>query len=150
MNYIKPFPKGIKYKIAKPKGIYVHENYPESKYAIDFLLDINTPILASRDGMVVKLKSDSNKWGVDSKFTKEVNFVAIDHGGNTYSEYLHLGKDKVIVKKGQKVKVGKLLGYTGFSGVMDSPHLHFNVFKIENGKGISIPFKLKNAWNKRS
>ena len=145
MHYVKPFPKGTKYKISKPKGIYAHENYPESKYALDFLLDINTPVLASRNGVVIKVKSDSDKWGLNPKFTKEVNFVAIDHWDNTYSEYLHLGKDKVIVKKGHKVKVGKLLGYTGFSGIMDLPHLHFNVFKIENSKGISIPFKLKNA-----
>lgn len=74
----------------------------------------------------------------------EVNFVAINHGDGTYAEYLHLGKDKVGVKKGQNIKAGDLLGYTGYSGVMDIPHLHFNVFKIGNGKGISIPIEFED------
>jgi len=48
-----------------------------------------------------------------------------------------------VVKEGQAVKTGELLGYTGLSGCMSAPHLHLNVFKIENGKGISVPFKLR-------
>jgi len=143
MNYEKPFPKETMYKVAKPKGVYAHQNYPESKFAIDFLLDVGTPILASRGGTVIKTKSNSSKWGLDPKFSKKTNYVAIDHGDETYAEYLHLGKGKIAVKKGQRVKVGDLLGYSGLSGCMDLPHLHFNVFKIKNNKGVSIPFKIK-------
>ena len=100
---------------------------------------METPVLSAREGVVWKIKSDSDTWGLDKNLASEVNFVAIDHGDGTYAEYLHLGKDRVIVEKGQKVKAGDLLGYTGLSGVMDKPHLHFNVFKIENWKSVSIP-----------
>lgn len=143
MKYRYPLAKNIEIKTAKPTGEYAHENFPEIKYAVDFLAEIGTPVLATRDGIVWKIKSDSDKWGLDKDLSQEVNFVAIDHGDGTYAEYLHLGKDKVVVERGQKVKVGDLLGYTGLSGCMDEPHLHFNVFKIENGKGTSIPVEFE-------
>ncbi len=138
MKYTKPIPKDVKTEIGKPTRIYAHENYPESKYAIDFIVDIGTSVLAARDGKVSKIKSDSDKWGLNPELVKEVNFVAIDHRDGTYAEYLHLGKDKVVVSVGQDIKVGDVLGYTGLSGCMDVPHLHFNVFKIVEGKGVSM------------
>ena len=144
MKYQHPLPKNIEIKTAKPSGEYAHENFPESKYAIDFLVDVGTPVLAARDGTVWKVKADSDKWGLDKNLAQEVNFVAIDHGDGTYAEYLHLGKDKIEVREGQKVKMGDLLGYIGLSGVMDKPHLHFNVFKIKSGKGVSTQIKFES------
>lgn len=145
MKYKIPLPKNVNVEAVSPKGKYVHENFPESKYAVDFLVDIGTPVLAAHRGVVFKMKSDSNRWGLDKKFLNDVNFVAINHRDGTYAEYLHLGKDKVVVKNGDEVKAGDVLGYTGYSGVMDIPHLHFNVFKIEEGKGVSIPFELEGT-----
>ena len=143
MKYQYPLTKNIGIKIAKPTGEYAHENFPESKYAVDFLVDIGTSVLAARGGMVWKVKSDSDKYGLDKSLAQEVNLVAIDHGDGTYAEYLHLGKGQISVKEEQEIRVGDLLGYTGLSGVMDKPHLHFNVFKIENGKGASIPIEFE-------
>ncbi len=144
MKYNYPLPKNIKIEIAHPVGDYAHENFIESKYAVDFLVDIGTLVLAARDGKVLKIKDDSDKWGLDRNLAQEVNFVIIDHGDRTYSEYLHLGKNKVLVKEGQQVKIGNLLGYTGLSGCMDTPHLHFNLFRVENGKGVSTPVEWNN------
>ena len=149
MKYQYPLQKSVEVKITQPTGEYSHENFPESKYAVDFLADVDTPVLAARDGMVWKIKNDSNKWGLDKNLANEVNFVAIDHGDDTYAEYLHLGKNRVIVEEGQKVKTGDILGYTGLSGVMDKPHLHFNVFKIDNGKSVSICVDMVNKHEKR-
>ncbi len=141
LKYQLPFSKDIKFKIAKPEGKYAHEKYPEIRYAVDFIIPIGTPVLAIRAGKVIDLKDDSDEWGTDLSFVDKVNFVAIDHQDGTYAEYLHLGKDKIKVKKGDKVKTGDLLGYAGLSGCMDMPHLHLNVFKIKNGKAISISVK---------
>lgn len=140
--YKYPFPKHIERKPTQPKGIYAHANYPESKYAIDFLIPIDTPILAARKGIVWKIKDDSNEYGLDPAYATKVNFVAIDHGDGSYAEYVHLKHKGVIVEVGQKVEIGDILGYSGLSGSMDLPHLHFNVFKIANEKGVSIPFEL--------
>lgn len=145
VTYRKPFPDTIKTKVASPKGAaYAHESYPESKFAIDFLMDVDSPVLAARGGIVIAVKDDSDEWGIDLSFAQSANYVGINHGDGTYAEYLHLGKEKVVVKKGQNIAQGQLLGYTGLSGCMDLPHLHFNLFRVENGKGISIPVAFGN------
>jgi len=143
MKCVYPFPEDLEVKIAKPTGEYAHDNFPESRYAVDFLLEIGTPILAASDGIVIKIKSDSDKWGLDIKLTNKANYVYIGHDDGTYTEYLHLGKDQVVVEEGQEVNIGDLLGYTGLSGCMSEPHLHFNGFKVEGEKGISIPVEFE-------
>lgn len=139
LEYCLPFPETVEKRICRPTGEYAHENFAASKYAIDFLLDVDTPILAARGGRVIQIKSDSDKWGLEIILADQVNYVAIDHGDGTYAEYIHLGKDRVEVRVGQEVKVGDLLGYSGLSGCMSHPHLHFNVYIIIDGKGVSIP-----------
>ena len=139
-----PFAGDVEVKISHPEGEYAHENFPESKYAVDFLLDINTPIFAVDDGVVIEMKKNSDKYGIDKKFVDYANFVVLKHKSGTYSEYVHLGKNKVVVKENQNVKKGDLIGYTGLSGCMDLPHLHFNLAIIENGKAFSIPVEFKH------
>ena len=138
VKYKLPFPKGVKKRIAKPKGIYAHQNFIESYYAIDFLMPVDTPILAARGGKVVRVKDDSDKWGVGTQYVDKVNYVVVKHSDGTFAEYLHFGKNQIVVKRGDKIKTGGLLGYSGLSGCLDRPHLHFNIFKIKSGKAISI------------
>jgi len=57
------------------------------------------------------------------------NGVRIDHGDGWASQYCHLRRDSVIVKPGQKVEPGTLLGLIGNSGRSEIPHLHFQVEK---------------------
>ncbi len=64
------------------------------------------------------------------------NYVAIDHGtytGDSYAKanykayYAHMGS--VIVKNGQTVKKGQIIGYVGSTGRSTGPHLHFGIMK---------------------
>jgi len=153
-KYGPALPRGTKFEIAKPTGDYAHEKSPKTAHAVDFKVPIGTEVIAVKGGEVIETKSDSNKYGKDMKFAKEANLVTIDHRDGTYSEYLHLGKNKVNVEKGQIVEEGDLLGYTGLSGCMikENPHLHLNIAKIEDGNVISIPYasKLPKEKNKRT
>jgi murein DD-endopeptidase MepM/ murein hydrolase activator NlpD len=52
--------------------------------------------------------------------------VVIDDGNGYRSVYAHFGK--VVVKKGQTVKAGQLLGYEGATGRASGCHLHYGLF----------------------
>ena len=52
--------------------------------------------------------------------------VVIDDGNGYRSVYAHFGK--IVVKKGQTVKVGTLLGYEGRTGHATGCHLHYGLF----------------------
>lgn len=51
--------------------------------------------------------------------------VIIDNGNNVSSLYGHL--DKIQVFKGQKVKIGDVIGKMGTTGWSTGPHLHFQI-----------------------
>jgi len=51
--------------------------------------------------------------------------IVIDHGGGIQSMYFHLSKD--LVKAGQLVEKGAIIGLAGSSGRATGPHLHFGI-----------------------
>lgn len=53
------------------------------------------------------------------------NSVVINHGLGVCSGYWHLSRS--VVKPGQQVNAGTLLGYVGSTGLSTGPHLHFEV-----------------------
>ncbi len=53
------------------------------------------------------------------------NSVVINHGLGVCSGYWHLSRS--VVKPGQQVKAGTLLGYVGNTGLSTGPHLHFEI-----------------------
>lgn len=61
------------------------------------------------------------------------NTVVIDHGGGITTLYAH--SQKILVKKGQKVKRGEKIMLVGMTGYATGPHLHFEV--RENGKYVN-------------
>lgn len=134
-TYGLPFQKKYKIDISNPpKGKYAHENWKGTKYAIDFSLPEGAKVLATKRGKVIEIKDNSKEWGTTLKYVNKVNYVTIEHNDETYAEYLHLGFKKIVVKEGEKVKKGQLLGYIGYSGCMTETHLHFNVFESKSVK----------------
>ena len=55
------------------------------------------------------------------------NHVVVDMGGGRYAFYAHMIPGSVMVKVGQRVKVGQTLGLLGNSGNSNAPHLHFQL-----------------------
>ncbi len=93
-------------------------------YGLDFSVKKGTPVYATADGKVMILKSSFGGFG---------KHIYIDHGNGYRTVYGHL--DIFNVKKGQKVKRGELIAYSGNSGRSTAPHLHYEVHK--NGKKIN-------------
>lgn len=73
------------------------------------------------------------------------NVVYIDHGHGAYSYYSHLSSTKV--KQGQSIKAGDILGYSGATGRVTAPHLHY-AFRLYNVTVDPLQFmKLHNRFN---
>lgn len=80
------------------------------------------PIYAAENGKVITVRDGDKSnvsWG---------NYVKIDHGNNIYTLYAHL-KEGAVVKKGQEVKKGDLIGYMGNTGHSNGNHLHFEIYE---------------------
>jgi len=99
------------------------------EYAVDFIVPEGTPVIAAADGIVIEVKSDSATGGSEKELEPFGNFVEIEHLNREYSEYEHLKKDGAMVRAGDKVTRGQLIGYSGATGWLAhlGPHLHFMV-----------------------
>src|SRR6185436_17466929 len=62
---------------------------------------------------------------------------AICHADGRVTVYLHVRKDGVVVKVGDKVERGDLIAYSGNVGASSGPHLHFAL--MERLGGASVP-----------
>lgn len=85
----------------------------------DFAMPVGTPVLAAADGEVVIAR-----FGPAAG-----NYVAIRHGRQYMTRYLHLSR--FVVKPGQIVKRGDIIAYSGNTGSSTGPHLHYE-FHINN------------------
>lgn len=87
-------------------------------------------VVAPLEGVVVSVENGvaENTPGVDTNTDQPAgNHVIIEHENNEYSVLGHFKKDSVVVKEGQEVKAGELLGLAGNSGNSSEPHIHFHV-----------------------
>ena len=132
-NYIYrlPYKIGTTHRVSQGyNGRRTHKG--RSAYSIDFPMPEGTKIYASRAGLVVKTKSNSNIGGYDKKFASSGNYVRILHDDGTLATYYHLKYNGVLVHVGQEVPRGFAIGYSGNTGYSSGPHLHFSVFKAIN------------------
>ena len=83
---------------------------------MDFACPPGNPIYATGDGVVSKVAHDKGGYG---------NHVIVDHGFGYKTRYAHMSSTEV--ELGQKVSRGDFLGYSGRSGRITGPHLHYEV-----------------------
>ncbi|MEB0048326.1 MULTISPECIES: M23 family metallopeptidase [unclassified Pseudomonas] len=137
-SYRYPFPwRGGPFRLSQgANGQYSHFG-AKSRYAMDIAMPEGTPIIAAREGVVVKTENDQNGRGNDPSG----NFVRVLHDDGTMGVYLHLKQGSVSVREGQRVRVGSALALSGNTGNSSGPHLHF-VVQRNTGLGlVSIPYQ---------
>lgn len=139
--YQLPFSPGTKSRVIQG---YFSRFTHKHRAALDFRMRPGTEIRASRDGIVLRTKDDSNQGGWNKKYRPDANFIMIEHDDSSRASYRHLQYQGVIVKEGEKVKTGQLLGYSGKTGYTALPHLHFMVSVFQEGKWIQIPTRFES------
>lgn len=92
-------------------------NLAEFHQGIDIRLPVNAEILAVGSGTVTK-----SEW-----YGGYGNFIEIDHGNGMKSRYGHM--NELLVKDGEKVEMGQIIGLCGSTGYSTGPHLHFEIMK---------------------
>jgi len=93
-------------------------------WGMDFSAKTGTPIYATGDGRIARADARAVGFG---------NHVRIDHGFGYVSIYAHM--DKIVVRRGNRVKRGDLIGYVGNTGRSVAPHLHYEI--VKDGKKIN-------------
>jgi murein DD-endopeptidase MepM/ murein hydrolase activator NlpD len=82
---------------------------------LDLAPGLGARVVASQDGKVIFA-------GMKAGYGR---LIILDHGQGITSYYAHL--DKILVKTGNTVKRGDLIGKVGESGKVTGPHLHFEI-----------------------
>lgn len=83
---------------------------------LDFVAATGKNVYATGDGTVTLTAFSRTGYG---------NEIVLDHGFGFGSRYAHLSQ--ILVRDGQKVKRGQLIGKVGASGRATGPHLHYEV-----------------------
>jgi murein DD-endopeptidase MepM/ murein hydrolase activator NlpD len=118
-------------------GLRLHPKYGDVRphNGLDFTAPTGTPVYASGDGKV-HMAYFSSSYG---------NVIYIDHGFQFETRYAHL--NRYIVKDGEEIKRGQIIGYVGDTGTSVGPHLHYEV--LYNGNPVNpINFFQRDLNNK--
>jgi len=107
-------------------GYRIHPVYKTARMhtGIDFAAKTGTPIYATGDGTVIDPKGNQSGYGI---------VCIINHGFGFQSLYGHMSK--MIVRPGDKVTRGQVIGFVGSTGLSVAPHCHYEI--IKNGVKIN-------------
>lgn len=112
--------------IAADYGLMTHPILKKKKFhkGIDIPAKTGDPVYATSDGIVSTSDDGRTNYG---------KFIVVDHDKTFQSKYCHLSK--LMVKEGDEVIKGQLIGLIGSTGLSTSPHLHYEVLK--NGENVN-------------
>ncbi|RMF07366.1 MAG: M23 family metallopeptidase, partial [Alphaproteobacteria bacterium] len=95
---------------AKPNG--------KHNDGINVAVPLGTPVKAAENGVVAYAGSELEGYG---------NLVLIRHANNWVTAYAH--NDRILVKRGDEVRRGQIIGKAGKTGSVSQPQLHFELRK---------------------
>ncbi|MGC8916910.1 MAG: M23 family metallopeptidase [Thermoanaerobaculum sp.] len=112
---------------------------------MDFAAEEGVQVRATGGGVVVF----AGRAGMDNpSWARLGNVVVVSHGGLYLSVYAHLRR--VLVREGEKVQRGQVVGEVGSTGWSTAPHLHYEVRKVVSAE-VATPvdprfFMLDYPW----
>lgn len=113
------------FRVSQAHNGKTHQGW--SQYAWDFATPEGTVVTAPVDGTVRKVRDDSTRYGCDSSYGWDANYVVIDMHDGFDVLLLHLQADSALVSEGDEVRRGQPLARVGNSGWVCGTHLHMQV-----------------------
>lgn len=107
-------------RMASGFGYRIDPHYKTRAFhaGMDFTAPSGTPIYSTGNGKVARADNSAKGYG---------NHVRIDHGYGYVTLYAHMSK--ILVRIGQDVKRGDIIGLVGNTGKSVGPHCHYEVRK---------------------
>lgn len=115
------FSKGRYHPVLKKKRAHL---------GTDFGAPTGTPVRAIGRGKVLKAGRNGGHG----------NYVEVQHEGGFKTSYSHLSR--ILVRKGETVAQGQLVGKVGSTGLSTGPHLHYQLWvggKIVDAMSVDLP-----------
>lgn len=118
-----------KYRISSPYGFRVGPFTGYSKHlGTDFAAPLGTPIHAVADGTVEYVGV-----GKDGRSSMLIILRHEIDGKTVYSWYNHMFPSGLLVKEGEKVRVGDVIAKIGNNGRSTGPHVHLEIHLDDQG-----------------
>lgn len=140
---------GLPYETGKShlvvQGYFSHYSHKE-RIAVDIAMPKGTKVCAARDGVVVTVVENNTRGGLSKKNLPFANRVIVQHEDGTRAGYWHLEHNGALVKVGDTVKRGQVIGLSGRTGYTAMYHLHFFVWKLmPRGNSQQIPTRFHTS-----
>jgi murein DD-endopeptidase MepM/ murein hydrolase activator NlpD len=145
--YRLPWGDGLSFMFTQVPGGRITSHFTKATlYAVDISMPEGMAIVAAREGLVEAVQADHGATSKEEPVTYEGNFVRVRHVDGSAAIYAHLKYRGVTVAVGETVAAGQILGYSGATGDVEEPHLHFVVTRMQkNSSGwqeeVSVPVK---------
>lgn len=141
-----PWPCEVSYRITQGHNGGSHTG--KGAWAWDIGIPQNAEVTAPADGIVRRVRMDSNRGGCDVSYGNDANHVIIDFGDGTEALLLHLAQNSSTLKVGDSVKRGEVVGRVGLTGWVCGAHLHFQIQQTCNSYWCqSIPANFESYGN---
>ena len=116
---------------------------------VDYAAPVGTPVRAAGDGRV-RFVGRQGGYG---------NVIELEHGSGVITVYGHLSRFAPQLRRGQRVELGKVIGFVGQTGLATGPHLHYE-YRVrgvhKNPQTVPLPDaapirkpNARNSWSPR-
>jgi murein DD-endopeptidase MepM/ murein hydrolase activator NlpD len=82
---------------------------------VDYAAPVGTPVRAAGEGRV-RFVGRQGGFG---------NVIELEHGSGVVTVYGHLSRFAPQLRRGQRIELGKVIGFVGMTGLATGPHLHY-------------------------
>ena len=107
---------------------YAQKSPPKDWYALGFKVEEGDTVFAARKGIVGEVVSDQLVAGESLSFSREVNYVEIQHEDCTFAKYELFKQNGVFVKVGETVQAGQPLGIISSKNFSSGSHMRLSVY----------------------